>query len=370
MAGFEKEDRFREAFKRGRSGEVSSYNTWLQDHGFIPDRVTDRSYLSGYFQENPERAPNHDEELETVAEFLGFFSRRDSSYHIPIIGVDGIGKTQLLHTVAHLLQEMVPNLPQEQYSAARFAEEGENESRFYEAIDDLREYERAVVLLDDCGDDKRIDHSIQKIHEAVEATFLITAWTPESWRLHQEDVAETISVSEEIELTPFTEPVATEALSIAVEAYSEDRASLPAEFYEAIHEESLGIPGLEHELCRRSLKETFLNDYELGETEAVYEASEKFNLADAKDRVYEVSDKKLTILKHILLARHPKGCRPSDLVEQLNRDKSTISYHLQDLIDDRILEKERQGRSVFYRIDDALKPIVQKRVAQEGEFYA
>lgn len=370
MPGFEKEDRFREAFNRGQSGNIDSYDAWLQDHGFVPSRVTDASYIRDYLQEHPNNAPNHDDELETIAEFLGFFSRRNGSYHIPIVGVDGIGKSQLLHTVAYLLQDMIPELPVRHQSAARFAEEGENESRFYELLDDLRGNENVIMLLDDCGDDKRIIHSLKKLDQAVENAFLLTAWSPEYWRFNQEEIVDTISVSEEVELNPFTEAASIEAISVAVETYSEGRASLPNEFYKTVHEEGVGIPGLEHELCRRSLKRSFLGEYELGDPEAVRDASEQFNLTNATDRVYAISDKKLTILKHILLSRHPKGCRPSELVELLDRDKSTVSYHLQNLVDSRVLEKERQGRSVFYRIDEALRPIVQRRVAQEGEFYA
>ena len=96
---------------------------------------------------------------------------------------------------------------------------------------------------------------------------------------------------------------------------------------------------------------------------------EKLDLDNVRERVYDISDKKMLILKHILLARHPKGRRPSELVERLDRDKSTISYHLQNLVEDRILQKEKQGRSAFYQVNDSVKPVLQRRIEKEGESY-
>jgi predicted transcriptional regulator len=155
-----------------------------------------------------------------------------------------------------------------------------------------------------------------------------------------------------------------------MEEYSQNQVELTGQLYTRIHNASMGIPRLFHKMLLETLRQTFLLDVEMGDLEAVDVAVEKMNLQNAKERVYDISDKKLTILKHILLSRHSKGRRPSELVERLDRDKSTISYHLQNLVEDRILQKEKQGRSAFYRVNDSVKPVLQRRIEKEGEFYA
>lgn len=368
MDEFEKRSRFEQAFQRGQEGDVSSFEAWLQDRGFDPNRLN-HQYLTQYFQQRPEEAPNHDNQLEEIAEFIGFFSRRDGIYHTPVIGVSDIGKSQFLHTVSYLLDRLDAGVPHRYYSAADFVEQGEEEQYFYEVIDELVQLEKAVICIDDSGEDKRIEHSLQKIGDSIEDVFIITAWTPERWRWHQEQVNESIRVSKEIELDPLSEKSSIAALRKAVEVYSSDGTDVPNSIYKRVHEVSYGVPGILHRILRETLEETFHRKLKLGNTAAVDAAVEKLNLENAQDRIYNISDKKLTILKFILLARHPKGRRPTELVDRLDKDKSTISYHLQTLVSDKILQKERNGRSTFYRVRDPIKPLVQLRLTKEGEFY-
>jgi len=367
--GNNKQNRFQEAFERGQEGQISSYDAWLQNQGFEPDRVN-HEYITEYLQKNPEEAPNHDDQLEEIAEFLGFFSQRSGNRHIPVIGPTGIGKTQLLHTVSHMIDQLGLDLPHRFFSTKEFVEEGENETRFYEILDEVEELETAVILLDDCEHDKRIDHSLGKLNDRIDDLFVITSWTPEHWRIEQDRANEALTVSKEAELTTLSEKNTAEALAAAVEVYSNGGVDLQRELYSQICESSLGIPKLFHDLLRETLRQSFIADFSSVRIEAVYSAVEKLDLDNVRERVYDISDKKMLILKHILLARHPKGRRPSELVERLDRDKSTISYHLQNLVENRILEKEKQGRSAFYRVNDSVKPVLQRRIEKEGEFYA
>lgn len=366
----EKQNRFKEAFERGREGDISDYKTWLQDHNFHPNRLNEE-YVRQHFHEHPEAAPNHDEELEEIAEFLGFFSERQESYHIPIVGVTGIGKTQLLYTISNLLDQLDLTISQKLYNAESFTEEEDDgESRFYKIIDELQDVDTAVILLDDCQRDKRIEHSLEKLHDTAEDTFIITSWTPERWNMDKDRINDSVGVAKEIELTPLSEDNTVTALQNTVNAYTENKVELPEKFNKRIHEVSSGIPGLFHTLLRESIQETFRQKSELGTVETVNEASEKLGLKDAEERVNEISEQKLTILKHILLSWHPQGRRPTELVELLDRDKSTVSYHLQNLIQENILTKEKSGRSTFYKVKDPVKPILQLRIAREGEFHA
>jgi len=368
--GDEKRNRFREAFERGQKGEISDYESWLKEKGIDPDRTT-QEYTTRYFQENPAEAPNHDDQLEDIAEFIGFFSEREGTYHIPIVGVNGIGKTQLLHTVQHMLESLGADLPSKFYEAGRFKEDNHNGEPYWEdVLYELSELQRAVVLIDNCYEDKRIKHSLEEISNKVDHPFIITTWTPEQWRMHQEEINHAVQVSKEAELTPLNEKSTVKALRKTVEIISEKSVEIRDQFYRRIFKKSLGIPGLFHKLLREALKETFLKELELGDTQAVDSAVEKLDLDNAEERVYDLSEKKITILKHILLSRHPQGRRPSELVELMDKDKSTISYHLQNLISDRVLSKEKAGRSTFYSIHEPLKPILQLRINGEGEIHA
>lgn len=370
MVNSQKQTRFEDAFERGQRGDISNRDAWLQDHGIQPDRITPE-FVAQHFREHPGQAPNHDDQIEEIAEFLGFFSRREGPYHLPIIGVTGIGKTQLLATLEHMLDQTGTNLPSKQYSAARFTDDIADEARYWDTVlADLAELEKAVVLLDDCDGDKRAAHSLETIRDTLADAFIITVWTPERWNMCKDEIDETLSVSKEVELLPLNETTTVEALHATMDAISAGSAELPDELYHRIYEYSQGVPGLFHQLLRETLKETFLQGLELGDVAAVDAAAQTLHLTQAEDRVYDLSDKKLLILKYVLLARHPQGRRPSELVERLDRDKSTISYHLQDLTADHILEKERAGRSTFYRVAAPVKPIVQRRIAQEGEFHA
>lgn len=370
MVDSDKQHRFEEAFARGQQGDISNYEAWLQDQDIRPDRVTE-GFVSQYFREQPEHAPNHDAQLEEIAEFLGFFSRREGPHHIPIVGVTGIGKTQLLATIQHMLDQLETGLPSREYSAAQFKEDTEEGEPYWDGVlTELSDLEKAIILLDDCEEDKRIEHSLGTISSRIADVFVVTTWTPERWNMVKDEINDTLTVSQVVELSPLDESTTIAALDATMQAFSTAPIEVSTDLYQRIYECSSGIPGLFHQLLRETLKETFLNDLELGDIGAVDAAARTLHLDGAAERIYELSEKQVLILKHVLLARHPQGRRPSELVELLDRDKSTISYHLQNLFDDSLLEKEKSGRSVFYRVAAPVKPLVQRRIAQEGEFHA
>ncbi|ELZ68564.1 hypothetical protein C457_11186 [Haloferax prahovense DSM 18310] len=367
--GDNKQNRFEEAFERGQKGQISSYDAWLQNQGVNPDNLS-HEYITAYLQKHPEEAPSHDDQLEEVAEYIGFFSQQKGTYHLPIIAPAGFGKTQLLHTINQMTEQLNLDYPNKYYSTTQFVEEQEEELGIYKILDELEEYCNAVVLLDDCGQDKRIDHSLKKINSRVDNLLIITSWTPEHWALEQDRVNDVLPLSQVVELSPLSEKNTVDALKTAVSVYSSGQLDLPKSLYSEIYSSSYGIPLLFHEILRETFKQSFLSDFSEVTTEAVSTAVQNLQLDGVQERVYDLSDKKLLVLKHVLLSPHPKGQRPSELVEKLNRDKSTISYHLQSLTDNRILEKEKQGRSVFYRVRDLVKPLLQQRIEKEGEFYA
>jgi DNA-binding transcriptional ArsR family regulator len=365
----DKLNRFQEAFERGQEGQISNYEAWLQDHGIGSEKADDE-YLTQYFRENPEKAVNHEEELEEVAEYIGFFSQRSNVYHLPVIGVTGIGKTQFTQTVSNLLGQIEPEIEQRSYQADDFMEFNDEEEKIFEVRDDLRGLDKVVVYVDDCewAEAESLIESFRVIESVVDDAFLVTSWTPEFWMHHREDVETVVPSSTEIHLSSFSKKDSLEALNQIIEVLSDDGLDYPEASLEEIYSYSDGIPGVFTDLLLASLREAFVKELELGSTESVDAAAEKLNLDGVEETVYELSDTKVTILTHILLGSNREGVRPSQLVDLLDRDKSTVSYHLKDLRTEGLVESEKQGRSAYYRVKSQVKPFIQTRIAQNGEY--
>ena len=365
----DKLNRFQEAFERGQEGKISNYEDWLQDHG-IDCKKADDEYLQQYFQENPEKTVNHEEELEEVAEYIGFFSQRSNVYHLPVIGVTGVGKTQFIRTVSNLLGHIEPEIEQRSYRADEFLELGKEEERIFEARDELRDLDKVIVYVDDCewAESESLIESFRIIENVVDDAFLVTSWTPEYWIHHRENAEAVLPSSTEIHLSPFPEKDSLKALNQIIKVMSDDGVDLPEAFLEEIYRYSTGIPRVFTDLLLASLRETFVKELELGSTDSVNAAAEKLNLDGVEKTVYDLSDTKVTILTHMLLWNHRDGIRPSQLVDLLDRDKSTVSYHLKDLQTEGLVESEKQGRSAYYRVKNQTKPFIQTRIAQNGEY--
>ena len=366
----DKLNRFQDAFERGQEGQISNYEAWLQNQGIDSDRA-DKEYLEQYFKENPEKAVNHEEELEEVAEYIGFFSQRSNVYHLPVVGVSGIGKTQFIQTISNLLGQIEPEIKQRSYQADEFIELGEEEEQLFKIRDELRGLDKVVVYIDDCewAEPETLVESLQVIEAVVDDAFLVTSLTPEYWRHYSEDVEAVVPSSTEIHLDPFSENDSLKALNQVIDVLADDGLDLPEEFLEEVYRFSTGIPAVFIDLLLASLREAFVKELELGSKDSVEAAARKLNLDGVEETVYELSDTKVTILARLLLCNHRDGIRPSQLVDLLDRDKSTVSYHLKDLQSEGLVESEKQGRSAYYRVKHQVRPFIQTRIMQNGEYY-
>lgn len=370
MAEFDKIDRFRQSFEKGQKGKVSSFDIWLREKEIEPEKATMKS-ISQYFKENPERTSNHQEPFEKIAEFAGFFFEKKGNYHISVIGVSKVGRTQFLNMLEYAFRQLEENINPRYYDAASFYErtEEEGEQHFYKVLDEISGLEAAIISIDNCEKDKRIEASVKEIKEAVSDSLIITSWTPEAWNKEQDRIKEIIPPSKELRLTPFGIKDTITTLQKILEFISKNGPEFKKDFFEKIHDRSEGIPGLSVRLLLESLKEAFLKELEIGDPETVKFAAENLGLEDMRERLENLSDQHLTILKHILLSYDPRGMTPSEIVEVLNRDKATVSYHLQKLMSKKILTSEKQGRNTFYKIREEVRPLIQLRLEKESEYY-
>lgn len=367
--GSDRLDRFKQAFERGEQGEVNDYHEWLQERGFNPERVTDEDWVTEYLRENPDLSVNHDKQLESAAEYIGFFSRKGGCRHLPVIGVSGIGKTLFLHTVQHAVGELPVDIPVEFVDAGALDEETEDNRFRLRALEDrLHENDQTIVLIDNCRQDREVVRSLESIGEAASDVLVLSAWSPEWWHHHCNDVEAVLSVTDEVRLEEFSESDMAAAVNAVFSALSSDQVVPDEDYVEEVIDWSRGVPRIAVALVYRSLEEAFRSGREV-DSDAVAAAAEKLGLEGMEEEVYSIPESRLTVLTRMLLDTDERGMQPSKLVDLLNKDKSTVSYHLRELRDAEIVESERSGRRAFYSIREAVKPIVQSRVVQQGEIH-
>ena len=367
--GSDRLDRFRQAFERGEQGEVNDYREWLQERGFRPERVTDEDWVAEYFRDNPDLSANHDRQLESAAEYIGFFSRKGGCRHLPVVGVSGIGKTLFLHTVQHAVGELPVDIPVEFVDAGTLDEETEdNRFRLRSLEDRLYENDQTVVLVDNCRQDRDVVRSLESIGDAAGDVLVLSAWSPEWWHHHCNDVDAVLPVTDEIHLEEFSEDDMSAAVNAVFSALSGGQVVPDRDYVEEVVSWSHGVPRIAVAVVYRSLEEAFRSGKAV-DGDAVVAAAEKLGLEGIEEEVYSIPESRLTVLTRMLLDTDERGMQPSKLVDLLNRDKSTVSYHLRELRDAGIVESERSGRRAFYSIREPVKPVLQGRVVQQGEIH-
>jgi len=365
----DKLNRFQAAFERGQSGDVDSFDIWLDEHGYHADRV-DAETVVDFFQHHPDEAANHQAVLDTIGEYIGFATLRSEVHHLAVTGPTGIGKTQLLATILHLLPAINSEIDSRSLDASTFSERVDDQFTFSDCLSEVQNLHQPVLCIDDCHLDKRIEVSLTDLHDVIETGIIITTWTPEGYIFNRERVTDAISPSKELQLEPFSKAETMATIDTTHDVIADDAATFDDEAQERIYDLSHGIPGIVATLMLYALRVAFMNDLAPGSQTSVETAGERLYLADAMDRIYDLSEQKMKILRWILLSRDERGRSPSELVDKLDRDKSTISYHLRTLSDDGFVTSQSEGRRSYYQVWDQLAPFIQLRLAQDSQFHA
>ncbi len=199
---------------------------------------------------------------------------------------------------------------------------------------------------------------------------LITAWEPLHWNFFKGKIETIIATSRENYLKPLSKDDTELFLSRITDYASGGKVKLDVKLAEKIYEFTLGIPGSIISLFLRTLHEAFLKQKTSLDIESVEMAAQTMSLHNMFEKLKSLDELQLMILRNIILNPDPRGIRPSQLVEVLNRDKATVSYHLNKFVSERILHNERFGKFSFYRIKEELLPFVELRISQESEYLA
>jgi len=317
---------------------------------------------------------NRMEELETVAEFLGFYVReRNEVFHIPVIGATGIGKTALLHAIEFALSKLDTPLKFKYYDASSFSEQDEEEEAqlFFRYLEEVRSENYDVLLVDACEKDRSIDYSIREFFRAAKRFVLITSWEPQFWYVLKDRIEEIVPTAKQLFLKPFSREETKQLLEKVLWVVSEGKTELPEELLMKISELSEGIPEGSYTFIPEILLRGHLFPKKNGvDTESVLKAAGSLGILGLNERLEKLTDVHETIIRLILQSTDPRGIRPTELVEKLNKDKATVSYHLNYLLSENLLSVRRLGRYAFYQVREELKPFIQLKIIQEADFLA
>jgi len=260
------------------------------------------------------------------------------------------------------------------FDAKLFSQEEEDESEseplLFKYLDEIKREKYDVLFIDSCEGDRNIDYSLKEMVKAIKDGVVVTSWEPLFWSLNRERISEFLPISKEIFLKPLDKEETRLLLNEVANFLSASKLKLPVEVAETICEFSQGIPGLAIKLFLKSFNEAFLQRKEGVDVEAVNKAAKAMSLHGLAEKLASLSEHQIVVLKHILLSNDPRGISPTELVEILHKDKATISYHLNLLMSENLVFKQRIGRYSFYQVEEELKPIIQLKISTEGDFLA
>jgi predicted transcriptional regulator len=364
---------FEKSYEKGLKGKVESFDIWLKSIRINPSKF-DFDVISDFLMANLDTSVDLEKEVETIGQFLGFYSKeKEGLYHLPVIGVLGSGRTHLLNLTKNFLHKMKAPLSYLLIDASSFSqvkEEEEEQQVFYQILDKIKTEHFDVLLIDSCEEDKDIINSLKQIASILKKGIVVTSWTPEHWVYSRDSIEDFLPVSKEIYLNPLDEGATSQLISTILEYVSGSKVRLSKESIEKIHKFSTGIPRVTILLFLKAFNQAFLSHRKNVDERIVGDAAKNLGLENIFDRINKLSELQIVILKHILLEHDERGIRPSTLVEILEKDKATISYHLNILSRSKFVTQEKIGRSSFYRVREEIKPFIESKIAQESEYLA
>ncbi len=370
----QKFEAFEKAFERGLKGKVETFEVWLRSRGLEPDFFLGNPHE--WVLENLDLTVDREKELESVAEFIGLYKKEPNHlYHLSLIGVLGSGRTHLIHLAVRFLDRLKLDLPSKTVDASKFSHvdeeaEADEKQAFYDFLDEVKKKRYEVLLVDSCDQDKNIADSLRQISKVMKRGVLLTSWTHHHWNQLRDSVEESARVSKEIYAEPMSKEDTLQLVTNIVQKASKGKAKIHNEVAERIHSFSKGIPSVTISLLVITFSQAFVKGADSISAETVDDAAEAMGVKGVEEKVAKLAEHQLLIMKYILLEVDKRGIRPSRLVELLNKDKATVSYHLNSLSSERLLTVERSGRYSFYRVRPEIEPFVQLRIARESEYLA
>lgn len=366
-------DMLESAFREGMRGNVRSYDLWTKSQGIDPKKFNynfiDKKLLGG-----SSAIVDNVSQLKEIVEFIGFYSGSDKSagtlLHIPVIGVDGVGKSKILHFIHDYLKRN-DTIKSEivDLSNLRVESEDSEENDAYEGFLELVSSNALdVIILDECNLDPSIVFTFKDLVSNFKKGVVLSAWRSYFWDWFKESIQELLPTTKEIWVDPLSSEDTTSFCESVMNTVSEQNYSLDEGVISTIYSLSGGIPLNILSLILAGHFEAFLKLKRKIDISSVYSAATSLSITGIHERILKLTDYQLQILKQILLVNDPRGMRPSELVRIFGKDKATISYHLNELSKLSLLKKNHIGRWIFHKVKSNIAPFIALRLEQEEDF--
>ncbi|MHA1987318.1 MAG: hypothetical protein ACW98D_11805 [Promethearchaeota archaeon] len=385
MKESEKLLKFKQALKKGKEGIPDNFEAWLESYG-IDFKNLSLNFIQNHFSKNPRYMIGNEENIEIVGEYIGLFLRnRRAFYHIPIIGITGSGKSLLISSLQNIILQSGEDVKFRIYDASRFYID-ENENILYDKHE-INIEKSDIIFIDSCERNKFILNSLTSLSGKMGNAVYITAWTPEKFNYWSQEINYAFPFSQKIVLTPMDNsnfqlesrypPGLLGDTSILVRnirkvislknAKDEDnfRDIFGDDKYNTINDLfkiSLGIPSVVIKLFFLSIRETFLKRREKLESKTITDAARKMGIILINKKLSKLSLPQLRLIEMIILFGTEEGINPTTLAKVLKLDISTVSYNLNQLKTEQILESTQAGRKVSYKIKENLIPFIQMKL--------
>jgi predicted transcriptional regulator len=393
MRELEKEKllKFKQALKKGKDGIPDNLEAWLESYG-IDFKNLSLNFIQNNFLENPQYMIGNEKNIEIVGEYIGLFLRnRRAFYHIPIIGITGSGKSLLIRSLQNIILQSGEDIKFRMYDASKFFID-DNENLLYDE-QELTTEKQDVIFIDSCEQDKDIFDSLKLLSGKMGNAVYITAWTPEKFDFWSQDIEYTFPFSQKIILSPmdnknfelefqyspgllndFGRLVWNINKVISLKnakdrdnfrnIFGDDRFELERDLFKI----SLGIPSVLIKLFITSIRETFLKRREKLERKIIVDVARKMGIISIGKKLKKLSPPQLRLIETIILFSSEEGINPTKLAKTLSLDISTISYYLNPLKAEQILESTQTGRKISYKIKENLIPFIQLKLLKEFNY--
>ena len=385
MKESEKLLKFKQALKKGKEGIPDNFEAWLELHG-IDFKNLSFNFVQKHFLENPRYMIGNEGNIEIIGEYIGLFLRnRRAFYHVPIVGITGSGKSLLISSLQNIIFKSGEDVTFRMYDASKFQID-DNEILLYDKQEVTKE-KQDVIFIDSCERDNFIFDSLTLLFGKMGNAVYITAWTPEKFNYWSHDIIYSFPFSKKIVLAPMDNnnfqlefqyrPGILEDISRLVwnisEVISLENTKDEDSFRDIFEDKryhtnndlfkfSLGIPSILIKLLIASIRETFLKRREKLESKTIEDAARKMGIILINKKLKKLSPPHLRLIEAIILFSSEEGINPTKLAKILRLDISTVSYYLNLLKSEQILESTQTGRKISYKIKENLTPYIQMKL--------
>jgi len=361
--------RFETAIELGKKGNVDNYDIWLKKLGINSNRLSPEKFKL-FIYENPNKIVDRLDEIEVIAKFTGYFiENQNILYHLVLYGVEGVGKSILIEIIKQLIQKYYNEIVVEIIDAHKFINlNKDGDIKFWSYYTNIKNNRPDILIIDSCNKSKNIDEYLDKFAKLMNPGLIITLWDTLTWNYFRDIINDNLPITEEINILPFDLENTISFINAISNFISDHEFLIDKKLYEKIWSYSKGIPLLIFTLLVFSLQEAYTIKIDSINENIITKAAKRMNLYNIDNKLDKVSEIQYLILKKMLLNIDERGIRPIILATDLNKDQATIAYHMNALLNEKIIRRDKIGKYTFYKIQNNLKPIIQNRISRGNEF--